>query len=184
MNVRGPAARAAHTAANAQRLSQRLGTKGIGGFTFDPRTGNDVVEGYSTADFGSEREHPGTASPEQISRYSADVDDRIASDPLTKVGGWHPRNADPENETAETSFLDVSKVYPADHNVNPQGGHRQANSRAVLNAQDGYYDLGGKKYHPTEYPKWTDQQEQRTLAQAMHDAGTWKPPSSLSKLLD
>lgn len=172
MNLFGPAARAAAVAANAQRLSRKLGTPGDGGFTFDPNTGQDPQQGYAVAQHGSEDITPGVAPPEKIQQYARANDANLATGDKV-FGGWHPHHSDPTNPRKE-SVLDVSQVYPTE---------REANAAAVRHAQDEFMDLSFSQierpdgtmagpFYKTDYPAWTDQGEQRELAEGMHRLAT------------
>lgn len=169
MNPFGPAGVAANAAANAQRLSRRLGTPGVGGFTYNPRDDLDVKLGIAASQYGTERVHQGVATPEDVTRYAADHAEELAH-PQAAYGGWHPANADP-SESEDASYLDISRIYP---------DRRSAMASAVHNAQTGVYDIGRGQYHPTEFPAWTSQEQEADIQDSLQKLKSRKPPAWMS----
>jgi hypothetical protein len=113
-----------------------------GGFTVDPRTGEDVTSGWSVAPRDNERKIPAAEStPGDVRKYTEDNASRFVSGRATKLGGWEE---DDENDVP-THYLDTPTVHP---HTPGGGGHARARRQQVLSHQIAAMNLD--KIHPPE----------------------------------
>jgi hypothetical protein len=99
-----------------------------GGFTVDPRTGEDATSGLSVAPRGNERKVPiGESSPATLESYAADNTDRWSGGRNASLGGWRSEDAD---------YYDTPTVYK-----NTPGGHVGARKQMILAGQEAGFHL-------------------------------------------
>lgn len=100
-----------------------------GGFTVDPKTGQDVTSGWSVAPRDNERKIPAaTSTPGDIRGYAEDNSARFEKGRATKLGGWE----DLDEHDVPTHYLDTPTVHP---HTPGGGGHARARRQQVLSHQ-------------------------------------------------
>lgn len=104
------------------RLHSKLGTDG--GFTVNPRTGEDITSGISVAPQGNEQRTPiPQSAPGDLSGYHGDAGNQRRFDRGASFGGWR-------SEDHAADILDTPAVYP-----NTPGGSAVARHRMLKDNQ-------------------------------------------------
>jgi hypothetical protein len=153
---------------DAAALAGKLSDPEQGGFTVNPRTGEDVTSGISVAPRENEAKFR-PASPGDIDGYAAANHGRFDKSSATMLGGWRG----PDN----TDYLDTPTVHPK---TPGGGGEARARSQMVMSHQIAGFDLDTfEEKHNPFHP--VGRQEMGKESHELADAAQPKEGESMSR---